>query len=97
MLDLPASHLGEPPARLPPLLSDEEETAARAAFAEAMEASSKVELTCDGMPIELAHKWAAMRDCVSLGREHKYSALQSEYHYTKDASLLRRAVEEELT
>ena len=42
-------------------------------------------------------RWAAMRDCVSLGREYRYSALQSEYHYTKDASLLRRAVEEELT
>lgn len=42
-------------------------------------------------------RWAAMRDCVSLGREFRYSALQSEYHYTKDASLLRRAVEEELT
>ena len=54
-------------------------------------------LTCDGMPPEIAHKWAAMRDCVSLGREFRYSALQSEYHYTKDASLLRRAVEEELT
>ena len=38
-----------------------------------------------------------MRDCVSLGREFRYSALRSEYHYTKDASLLRRAVEEELT
>ena len=29
-----------------------------------------------------------MRDCVSLGREFRYSALQSEYHYTKDRSLL---------
>ena len=95
VLDMPASHLGEPPAHLPPLLSGEEETAARAAFAEAMEASSKVELTCDGMPPQIAHKWAAMRDCVGLGREHKYSALQSEYHYTKDRSLLRRAMDEE--
>lgn len=95
VLDLPASHLGEPPAHLPPLLSRDEETAARAAFAEAMEASSKVDLTCGGMPPEIAHKWAAMRDCVSLGREHKYSALQSEYHYTKDRSLLRRAMDEE--
>jgi hypothetical protein len=55
VLDLPAS-LGEPPARLPPLLSSNEEAAARAAFAEAMEASSKIELTCSGMPVELAHK-----------------------------------------
>ena len=55
VLDLPAS-LGEPPARLPPLLSSDEEAAARAAFAEAMEASSKIELTYSGTPVELAHK-----------------------------------------
>ena len=46
------------------------------------------------MPPELAAKWAAMRDCVALGREHKYSPLQSEYHYTKDRALLKRAMEE---
>ena len=42
----------------------------------------------DGMPRHLAHKWAAMRDCVRRGREHRYGARQSEYHYTKDRSLL---------
>lgn len=94
VLDLPASHLGEVPVRLPPLLSPEEETAARAAFAEAMRASSEVEMSTSGMPPEIAHKWAALRDCVSLGREYKYSTLQTEYHYTKDPGLLKRAVAE---
>ena len=35
-----------------------------------------------------------MRDCVGLGREYKYSALQSEYHYTKNRALLRQAMAE---
>ena len=48
--------------------------------AEALRASSEVEMSVDGMPLHLAHKWAAMRDCVGRGREYKYDALQSEYH-----------------
>lgn len=44
------------------------------------------------MPLHLAQKWAAMRDCVSLGRVHKYEQLQSEYHYTKDKQLLVTAL-----
>lgn len=91
VFDLPAD-LGPPPAHFEPLLTPEEAFAAREAFAEALRASSNVELNTDGMPLELAHKWAAMRDCVSLGREHKYSALQSEYHYTKDARVLVQAM-----
>ena len=38
-----------------------------------------------------------MRDCVGRGREYKYSQLQSEYHYTKDRSLLVRAMAEAST
>ena len=68
---MPATHLGEPPPRVPPLLSAAEEAAARTAFAEAMEASAQADLSVDGMPLELAQKWAALRDCVALGREHK--------------------------
>lgn len=45
-----------------------------------------------GVPVAL-DRWAAMRDCVSLGREHKYSALQSEYHYTKNRDVLVRAMD----
>ena len=44
---------------------------------------------------QLAQKWAAMRDCVGLGREHKYSQRQSEYHYTKDRKMLEEALAEE--
>ena len=94
VLDLPATHLHGPPAHLPPLLSDAETEAARAAFAAALQASSEVELSVDGMPLHLAHKWAKMRDCVGVGREHKYSDVQSEYHYTKDRALLTKALAE---
>ena len=94
VLDLPATHLGDAPERLPPLLSEREAAEARKAFDEALRASSEVELTVDGMPLDIAHKWAAMRDCGGRGREHKYSALQSEYHYTKDTRLLTRALAE---
>lgn len=93
VFDLPGAYLGKPPPPLPPLLSDEEAAAAQKAFAEALKASSEVELNCDGMPLEIAHKWAAMRDCVSLGREHKYDDLQSEYHYTKNPAMLMSALE----
>jgi methylmalonic aciduria homocystinuria type C protein len=93
VFDLPADHLGaQPPAALPPLLTDEEAAAAKAAFDAALKASSEVELSVDGMPTHLAQKWAAMRDCVGRGREHKYDRLQSEYHYVKDASLLVEAM-----
>mmetsp|Transcript_29125 Transcript_29125/g.46880 ORF Transcript_29125/g.46880 Transcript_29125/m.46880 type:complete len:466 (+) Transcript_29125:3-1400(+) len=95
VLDMSASHLMGPPSFLPPLLSEEETVMAKAAFNEALRASSEVEMSVDGMPLHLAHKWAAMRDCVSLGSEHKYSKLQSEYHYTKNAALLKQALEEE--
>ncbi|KAL1504126.1 hypothetical protein AB1Y20_010536 [Prymnesium parvum] len=93
VLDLPADGLGAPPAPMPPLLSKEESIAAKAAFEEAMAASSAVDLSCSGMTADIATKWAAMRDCVSLGREHKYSALQSEYHYTKNRDVLVRAMD----
>jgi methylmalonic aciduria homocystinuria type C protein len=69
VLDMPAAPLGPPPSHLPPLLTPEEEMATRAAFAEACSASA--DLGMDGMPPEVAAKWAAMRDCVSLGREYK--------------------------
>jgi len=97
VFDLPATHLGEAaPERLPSLLTAEEEAAARVAFAEAMRASSEVEMTPKGMPLHIAYKWAALRDCVGVGREHKYSNLQSEYHYTKDPDFLLRALKEEV-
>ena len=55
---------------------------------QALRASAAEELRVDGMPRHLAHKWAAMRDCVRRGREHRYGARQSEYHYTRERSLL---------
>jgi methylmalonic aciduria homocystinuria type C protein len=37
--------------------------------------------------------WLAARDACPLGREHRYSDDQIEYHYTKDKRILRRAME----
>ena len=85
--------LGRGPALLPPLLTDEEKAAAKVAFAEALKASSEVDMSVEvGMPLEIAQKWAAMRDCVALGREYKYDDSQSEYHYTKNPELLVTAL-----
>ena len=96
VVDMPASVqlAAEAPPHLPSLLTEEETADARVAFAEALKASSEVEMSVDGMPLHLAHKWEALRDCVGVGREHKYSRLQSEYHYTKDRKLLERALAE---
>lgn len=94
VLDLPATHLGGPPSLVPSPLSEDEVAAVREAFAAALQASSEADMTCDGMPLEIAHKWAAMRGCVRLGVEYRYSDLQSEYHYTKSPECLRRALEE---
>ena len=93
VVDMPATpSLGAPPEHLPPLLTDEEAAAAKAAFAAALEAGKDVDLSVCTMPLALAHKWEAMRDCVGRGREHKYDRLQSEYHYTKDRALLAEAL-----
>lgn len=95
VVDMPATHLHGPPRHLDPLLTDEEAAAAKVAFDAALKASSEVEMSVDGMPLHLAQKWAAMRDCVGLGREHKYGDQQSAYHYTKDRRLLDEAMAEE--
>jgi methylmalonic aciduria homocystinuria type C protein len=93
VLDIPGSQLGPGPALLPPLLTDEEKAAAKVAFAEALKASSEVDMSVEvGMPLDIAQKWAAMRDCVALGREYKYDDSQSEYHYTKNPELLVAAL-----
>ena len=57
MLDLPSAD--QSPTRVPKLLTEAEEVAAREAFAEALRASSEVDMSCNGMPPEIAHK------CVS--------------------------------
>ena len=35
--------------------------------------------------------WAALRDCVTVGRDHRYSEAQL-YHYTKDREVLMHAM-----
>ena len=36
--------------------------------------------------------WAALRDCVTVGRDHRYSEAQLVYHYTKDREVLMHAM-----
>ena len=48
----------------------------------------------EGMATDVRLAWAALRDCVELGREYRYSEAQLVYHYTKDKSVLAQAVDE---
>ena len=88
VFDLDASHLGDRPEHLPSPLTEEEAENARAAFHDALQASSQVEMSVNGMPLHLAHKWAAMRDCVGIGQGYKYSDRQSEYHCAQAPSVV---------
>ena len=91
-------NLGPPPARVPCLLSEAEKTAAREAMAAAMRASDAANLCTQlhgaaGMEKDVRLAWAALRDCVSVGKEHRYSEAQLVYHYTKDRTVLNQAVQ----
>ena len=46
------------------------------------------------METDVRMAWAALRDCVRLGREHRYSDEQLIYHYTKDVAVLMSALKE---
>ena len=43
------------------------------------------------LPHEVALAWAAVRDAVRVGRQHRYSNEQLLYHYTQDGSILAAA------
>ena len=85
------------PSRLPCLLSVAEKDAARAAMTAALRASDEVNLCTQlhgakGMEVDVRLAWAALRDCVQLGAEHRYSEAQLVYHYTKDKAVLLEAM-----
>lgn len=87
------------PERLGCLLSDAEKSAARAAMAAALRASDEANLCTQlhgakGMEADVRLAWAALRDCVRVGKEHKYSDDQLIYHYTKEKAVLHRALRE---
>jgi methylmalonic aciduria homocystinuria type C protein len=44
------------------------------------------------MEVDVRLAWAALRDCVQLGAEHRYSEAQLVYHYTKDKAVLLQAM-----
>ena len=99
VFDSPAGPLGEvPPPQVRPFLTQEEASAARAAMAAALAASNEANLCTqlhdtNGMSRSAALAWVALRDCVRIGREHRYTEDQIEYHYTKDKSGLRKSLE----
>ena len=87
------------PQRVGCLLSEEEKVAAREAMAAALRASDEANLCTQlhgekGMETDVRLAWAKLRDCVGVGREHRYSDEQLAYHYTKDKALLLRALDE---
>ena len=84
------------PALVPRLLSKEEEATAKLLMDRALAASDRSrlcqQLHGDGTEERVYLHWIALRDCVILGKEHRFSESQLLYHYTKDA----RYLEEEL-
>lgn len=90
-----------PPARVPNLLSPEEELEALKAMQYALSLTSS---TINGDLCQQLHKsvitdkdkaaaWIRIRDCVGLGKqEHRYEENQLLYHYTKDKMYLRNAI-----
>ena len=99
VVDAPSTFGASPPAPLGCLLSEEEKAAGRAAMAAALRASDEANLCTQlhgakGMERDVRLAWAALRDVVGIGREHRYSDDQITYHYTKDKALLMRAVKE---
>ena len=97
VVDAPSGLGASPPAPLGCLLTEEEKAAGRAAMAAALRASDEANLCTQlhgakGMERDVRLAWAALRDVVGIGREHRYSDDQITYHYTKDKALLMRAV-----
>ena len=90
------------PERLGCLMSEEEKVAAREAMAAALRASDEANLCTQlhgekGMERDVRLAWAALRDCVAVGREARYSEAQLTYHYTKDKKVLLQAMHDHLT
>lgn len=82
-----------PPPRMRCLLTETEKTAAKKAMKSALQASDEANLCTQlhgaaGMQKDVRLAWAALRDCVGVGREHRYCSSQLNYHYTKDRALL---------
>ena len=85
------------PDKLACLLTDKEKAAAREAMAAALRASDEANLCTQlhgakGMEKDVRLAWAALRDCVGVGKDERYSEEQLEYHYTKDKAVLLRAL-----
>ena len=99
VLDAPSGLDATPPPRRECLLGEDEKAAAREAMAAALRASDQANLCTQlhgekGMETDVRMAWAALRDCVRLGREHRYSDEQLIYHYTKDVAVLMSALKE---
>eukprot|EP01061_Rhynchopus_euleeides_P013568 TRINITY_DN23666_c0_g1_i3.p1 TRINITY_DN23666_c0_g1~~TRINITY_DN23666_c0_g1_i3.p1 ORF type:complete len:274 (+),score=126.67 TRINITY_DN23666_c0_g1_i3:105-926(+) len=85
------------PTPLPPLVSQEEEAAATAAFQVALKSSdSETTMKCHcgkgGMGPNW-HTWVDLRDVVRLNKDQaRFSDAQVEYHYTREPDVLLKEV-----
>ena len=98
VIDLPGTS-APPPKRVGCLLNEAEKVKAREAMAAALRASDEVNLCTQlhgekGMETDVRLAWAALRDCVEIGREERYDEAQLVYHYTKDREVLLQAMRE---
>lgn len=83
ILDAAPSVCGLPskaPEPVPCLMTSDEKEAARAAMAAALRASDEANLCtqlhgANGMKTDVRLAWAALRDCVRVGRQYRYCAL----------------------
>ena len=95
----PSAHglAGTAPKPLSCLMSEAEKSAARAAMQAALRASDEANLCTQlhgakGMERDVRLAWAALRDCVRVGSQHRYTDEQLTYHYTKDKAVLEKAL-----
>ncbi|KAJ1481502.1 hypothetical protein T484DRAFT_2722652 [Baffinella frigidus] len=80
------------------LVSESEIVAAREALQVAL-AGSNTDKLCEelhGSGTEQTRaswrRWLALREVLEVGKEHRYSEDQAEYHYTKNTEVLERAI-----
>ena len=96
VLDYPAAE-SKMPELVPSLVSDDEKAAAQRAMSAALKASEGKDL-CEelhgstGMKEDVRMAWSKLRECVSVGRQYRYSDMQLAYHYTKEKALLVEAL-----
>lgn len=101
VLDRPfvSSQQQQRPPLVPCLLSPTEQQNARKAMEAALAVSYRVnrskQLKDWSKDEEVNRAWIALRDCITTGRNYRYSDVQLAYHYTKDAKILMKEFQQQ--